>query len=149
MKPAALAIAIAAAGLALPAAAQHKPEHVIHYRQAAMTMIGWNFGTLAAMVKGKTAWDAQEFALRADRIAGLAPQVLEGFAKGSDKGATTDAKPGIWKTFDDFTAKDKNLVEQTRALAEVAKGGDAAAMKEQFKKTAEACKDCHEKYKAD
>ena len=149
MKRAAIAIAIAAAGLALPAVVQHKPEHVIHYRQAAMTMIGWNFGTLAAMVKGKTAWDAQEFGLRADRIAGLAPQVLEGFAKGSDKGATTDAKPGIWKTFDDFTAKDKNLVEQTRALAEVAKGGDAAAMKEQFKKTAEACKDCHEKYKAD
>lgn len=149
MKPATLAIAIAAAGLALPAAAQHKPEQVIHYRQAAMTMIGWNFGALAAMVKGKTAWDAQVFALRADRIAGLAPQVLEGFSKGSDKGATTDAKPGIWKKFDDFTAKDKNLIEQTRALADVAKGGDAAAMKEQFKKTAQACKDCHEKYKAD
>jgi cytochrome c556 len=149
MKRATLAIAIAAAGLAMPAAAQHKPERIIHYRQAAMTMIGWNFGALAAMVKGKTAWDAQEFAVRADRIAGLAPQVLEGFAKGSDKGATTDAKPGIWKNFDDFTAKDKNLVEQTRALAEVAHGGDAAAMKEQFKKTGEACKDCHEKYKAD
>ena len=58
MKPAAIVIAIAAASLALPAAAQRKPEHVIHYRQAAMTMIGWNFGTLAAMVKGKTPWDA-------------------------------------------------------------------------------------------
>lgn len=149
MKPAAIFIAIAAASLALPAAAQHKPEQVIHYRQSAMTMIGWNFGTLAAMVKGKTAWDAQEFALRADRIAGLAPQVLEGFAKGSDKGATTDAKPGIWTHFDDFKFKYDDLLTQSKALSETAHGGDAAAMKEQFKKTAEACKACHEKYKAE
>lgn len=149
MNRATLAIAIAAAGLALPAAAQHKPEQVIHYRQSAMTMIGWNFGALAAMVKGKTAWDAQEFALHADRIAGLAPQVLEGFAKGSDKGATTDAKPGIWTNFDDFKSKYDDLLTQSKALSEVAHGSDAAAMKEQFKKTAQACKDCHEKYKSD
>lgn len=149
MKPAALLVAIAAAGHVLPATAQHKPEQVIHYRQSAMTMIGWNFGTLAAMVKGKTAWDAQEFALRADRISSLAPQVLEGFVKGSDKGATTDAKPGIWTNFDDFKSKYDDLLTQSKALSEAAHGGDAAAMKEQFKKTAEACKACHEKYKAD
>lgn len=149
MKSATLAFAIATAGFALPAAAQHKPEQVIHYRQSAMTMIGWNFGTLAAMVKGKTTWDAQEFALRADRIAGLAPQVLEGFAKGSDKGATTDAKPGIWTNFDDFKSKYDNLVDQTRALSAAAHASDETAMKDQFKKTAQACKDCHEKYKAD
>ena len=138
-----------ALGSAATAVAQMKPEVVIDYRQSVMTIIGWNFGPMGAMVKGKIPFDAKEFAKHAERVAMMAPQALEGFAKGSDKGATTDAKPGIWKTFDDFTAKDKNLVEQTRALAEVAKGGDAAAMKEQFKKTAEACKDCHEKYKAD
>ncbi len=149
MKPAIIAIAIAAAGIALPAAAQHKPEQVIHYRQAAMTMIGWNFGTLGAMVKGKTAWDAQQFALRADRIAGLVPQVLEGFAKGSDKGATTDAKPGIWTNFDDFKSKYDDFVTQSKALSDVAHASDEAAMRDQFKKTAEACKACHEKYKAD
>ncbi|MBS0571509.1 MAG: cytochrome c [Proteobacteria bacterium] len=149
MKSATLAIAIVAAAFVLPAAAQHKPEQVIHYRQSAMTLIGWNFGALNAMVKGKTPWDAQQFALHADRLAGLAPQVLEGFAKGSDKGAETDAKAGIWTHFDDFTTKDKNLVEQTRALAQSAHGGDEATMKEQFRKTAEACKGCHDKYKAD
>ena len=149
MKPAVIAIAVAAVCITLPAAAQHKPEQVIHYRQAAMTMIGWNFGAIAAMVKGKTAWDAQEFALRADRIADLAPQALEGFAKGSDKGATTDAKPGIWTNFDDFKSKYDDLLTQSKALSEAAHGGDAATMRDQFKKTAEACKACHEKYKAD
>lgn len=149
MKSARAAVAILACAIALPAVAQHKPEQVIHYRQAAMMMIGWNFGALAAMVKGKTTWDAQEFALRADRIAGLAPQVLEGFAKGSAKGATTDAKPGIWTHFDDFKVKYDDLVSQSKALSDAAHGGDESAMKEQFKKTAEACKACHEKYKAD
>ena len=149
MKSASAAIAALACAIALPAVAQHKPEQVIHYRQAAMTMIGWNFGALSAMVKGKTAWDAQAFALHADRIASLAPQVLEGFAKGSDKGATTDAKAGIWTHFDDFKSKYDGLLAQSKALSETAHGGNQAAMKEQFKKTAESCKDCHEKYKAD
>lgn len=147
MKPAFLAAVFAA--IALPAVAQHKPEQFIHYRQSAMTLIGWNFGALSAMVKGKTAWDAKEFAMRADRIASLAPQVLEGFAPGSDKGARTEAKAGIWTNMDDFKSKDSNLVDQTRALADAAHTGDEAAMKAQFKKTAQACKDCHDKYKED
>lgn len=147
MKPSTLALALAVAAFTLPAAAQHKPEQVIHYRQSAMTMIGWNFGALSAMVKGKTAWDAKQFAVHADRIAGLAPQVLEGFAPGSDKGAKTEAKPGIWTNYDDFKAKDSDLVKQTQALSDVARGGDEAAMKAQFKKTGEACKACHDKYK--
>lgn len=148
MKSASLAAALLAA-IAAPALAQHKPEQVIHYRQSAMTLIGWNFGALSSMVKGKTTWDAKEFALRADRIASLAPQVLEGFAPGSDKGAKTEAKAGIWTNMDDFKSKDSNLVDQTKALADAAHTGDEAAMKAQFKKTAEACKDCHDKYKED
>ena len=149
MKPAPIAFAALAALLCASAAARPKPENVIEYRQAAMTMIGWNFGPLAAMVKGKLPWDAKLFALHADRIASLAPQVLEGFAKGSDKGATTDAKAAIWTHFDDFKSKYDDLVTQTKALSATAHAGDETAMKDQFKKTAGACKACHEKYKAD
>ena len=136
----------------LPAAAvlaQHKPEEVIDYRRGAMTMIGWNFAPMSAMVKGKIPFDAKEFAVHAERIAGLTPQVLEGFAKGSDKGAETDAKPEIWTHFDDFQSKLDDLVKESKATSEVAKGGDEAAMKEQFKKLGGACKACHDKYKKD
>ena len=87
---------------AASALAQMKPEDVIDYRRSAMTMIGWNFAPMKDMVKGKIAFDAKEFAKHADRIALLTPQVLEGFAKGSDKGAETDAKPELWTHFDDF-----------------------------------------------
>ena len=141
--------ALAATGIAATAFAQKKPDEVIQYRRSAMTMIGWNFAPLSAMVKGKTAFDAKEFATHADRIAGLAPQVLEGFAKGSDKGAETDAKPDIWTHFDDFQSKLNDLIEQSKALSDVAKTGDEAKMKEQFKKLGGACKACHDKYKQD
>jgi len=131
------------------ATAQHKPENVIHYRQSAMTLIGWNFGPLSAMVKGKLAWDAKEFALRAERIASLAPQIQEGFAKGSDKGAETDAKAEIWANPEDFQSKVTDFINASKAFADVAKNSDEAKAKEEFKKLAGACKSCHDKYKAD
>ena len=136
-------------GTAAAAAAQTKPEVIIEYRRAAMTMIGWNFGPMSAMVKGKIPFDAKEFAKHSERIALLAPQVLEGFAKGSDKGAETDAKADIWTHFDDFQSKHSDLVNESRALSEVARTGDEAKMKEQFKKLGGACKACHDKYKQD
>ena len=149
MKLAPLVLILLAAGAGVSVAAQPKPEDVIHYRQSAMTLIGWNFGPLAAMVKGKIPFDAAEFSKRADRIESLAPQVLEGFATGSDKGAETDAKAEIWTHFDDFQAKFDDLITETKALSDVAKSGDEAKLKEQFKKTAATCKACHDKYKAD
>jgi cytochrome c556 len=126
-----------------------KPERVIHYRQSAMAMIGWNFGPLVTMVKGKTPFDAKEFSRRADRLEFLGPQLQEGFAKGSDRGAETDAKAEIWTEFEDFRAKLDDYVNESKKLAEVARNGSEAEMKEQFKKTAEACKACHDKYRAE
>lgn len=148
MRLATLTFAIAAtlAGIAAATAAP-KPEAAIAYRQGAYTMIGWNFGPLAQMVRGKTPWDAADFARRAERIAFLAPQLLEGFPEGSATGASTDAKPEIWKNMDDFKSKMDDLVKQSKLLADIAKGGDEAKMKEQFKQTAGACKACHEKYR--
>jgi cytochrome c556 len=136
-------------GLAATAIAQKKPEEVIDYRRAAMTMVGWNFSPMSAMVKGKIPFDAKEFARHAERIAGITPQVLEGFAKGSDKGAETDAKADIWTHFDDFQSKLNDLVNESKTMSEVARTGDEAKMKEQFKKLGGTCKACHDKYKQD
>ena len=136
-------------GLAATAIAQTKPDQVIEYRRAAMTMVGWNFGPMSAMVKGKIPFDAKEFAKHAERIATTAPQVLEGFAKGSDKGAETDAKADIWTHFDDFQSKLTDLVNESKTMSEIARTGDEAKMKEQFKKLGGTCKACHDKYKQD
>jgi len=136
-------------GTAAIASAAVKPETAIAYRQAGYTMLGWNFGPMAQMVRGKTPWDAAEFARRAERVALIAPQLLEGFPEGSDSGATTEAKAEIWKNMDDFKLKMDDLVKQSKLLADVAKSGDEAKIKDQFKQTAAACKACHEKYRSE
>jgi len=143
-----LAGAVALGATAIASAAV-KPETAIAYRQAGYTMLGWNFGPMAQMVRGKTPWDAAEFARRAERVALIAPQLLEGFPEGSDSGATTEAKAEIWKSMDDFKLKMDDLVKQSKLLADVAKSGDEAKMKDQFKQTAAACKACHEKYRSE
>ena len=131
------------------AAAAVKPETAIHYRQSVYTMIGWNFVPMVEMIKNKRPWDSPEFSKHADRLAFLAPQLLEGFPEGSDKGAETEAKPEIWKNMDDFKSKMSDLVRETKALSDVAKGGDEAKTREQFRKTAGACKSCHDKYRSE
>jgi cytochrome c556 len=73
----------------------------------------------------------------------------EGFPPGSDKGATTDAKPEIWTNRADFDAKMEDFRREAAALAAAAKGGDEAAIKAQFAKTGGTCKACHDQYKAD
>lgn len=140
-------LAVSVTAVAASAVAQKKSDEVIEYRRSVMTMVGWNFSPMNAMVKGKITFDAKEFGQHAERIQFLAPQALEGFAKGSDKGAETDAKPEIWTHFEDFKSKLNDLVEQSKTMSEVAKTGDEAKMKEQFKKLGGACKACHDKYK--
>ncbi|MCB1598751.1 MAG: cytochrome c [Lysobacterales bacterium] len=144
-----LTLSLCASLLSTSAMAQTKPEDAINYRRSAYTVLLWNWMPMNAMVRGRIAFDAAEFARRAERVAALAPQLLEGFPEGSHEGATTDAKPAIWTHFDDFSAKMKDLERETAALANIAKGGDEAAIKEQFAKTGGACKACHDEYKAD
>lgn len=142
-------LAALAAVSATPLFAHTPQDDAVEYRQGLMTVIGWNFGPLGAMVKGKVAFDAAAFTLHAERIAYLSDQVVEGFPSGSDKGAHTDAKAALWANFDDFKDKAKAFNTEAKALAEVAKEKDAAKDKAQFKKVAAACKACHEKYKND
>jgi cytochrome c556 len=131
------------------AGAPVKPADVVHYRQSVMELIGWNCGPLSAMTKGKTAWDAKEFAMRAERIRALSTQAIDGFTHGAANGGVeSDAKADIWNDFEDFHARLDDFINEAKALDETARGGDEAKMKEQFHKTAETCKACHDKYKA-
>lgn len=126
-----------------------KPEAAIVYRQSLYHVILWNYLPLADMVKGKTPFDAKEAARRAERIAAVVPQLLEGFPKGSDTGAKTEAKAEIWNNFADFESKMNDFVKESRALVDAVKTSDEEKFKAQFQKTSGTCKACHEKYKAE
>ena len=126
--------------------AQAKPEDAIKYRQGVYRVIGWNFGPMAAMVKGDRPYDAAAFARNAEIVAYMSKLPLEGFIPGSESGETK-AKPEIWLDMDDFKTKLEKMQGEAAKLADVAKGGDFAAIKAQFGETGKACKACHDKFR--
>ncbi len=142
------AVAIATLA-AVSAASAATAERAIHYRQNVYGLIGWNFGAIAELVRDKRPWDAAEFASRAERIAQLSKMTDEGFPEGSATGALTEAKPTIWENLADFNAKMDDFRREAGALASIAQGGDAEAMKAQFAKTGATCKACHDEYKTE
>jgi cytochrome c556 len=150
MRSAHIAVLLALLGLpALAADTAPRPDAVIGYRQAVFKIILWNYQPLAEMVRGRRPFDGAEFRKRSTRLAFLAQQLRDGFTPGSDAGAMTDARPEIWTQRADFDAKLEDLVRETKALRETAKSGDEARIKEQFSRTSNACKSCHDKYRSE
>jgi cytochrome c556 len=127
-------------------AVAQKPEDAIKYRRGVYSVIGWNFGSMAAMAKGDKPYDAKTFARNADIVAFMSKLPLEGFTPGSETG-DTKAKPEIWLEMDDFKAKLEKMQVEVAKLAEVAKGGDLNASKAQLGEAGKACKACHDKYR--
>jgi len=144
------AAAAAMSAVALAHAAGPSPaERAVAYRQGVYHAIAWNFGPMAGMVKGEMPFDANAFALRSERVAYLSALPLEGFIPDSLVGKS-EAKPEIWDNMDDFKAKMQTFETEAVKLAEAAKTATAVdALKPQFGKVGQSCKDCHDKYKKD
>ena len=138
-------------GLALAGSAtvqaQVKPEDAIKYRQSVYTVMGWNFGPLAAMAKGERPYDKDAAARHAGIVEFMSKLPLEGFIPGSDKG-NTRAKPEIWEKMDDFKAKLEKMQAEVAKLNTAAKSGDFNTFKAQLGETGKACKACHDQYSA-
>jgi cytochrome c556 len=66
---------------------------------------------------------------------------------GAETGMKIQAKPEVWSDPKGFAAAAERLRDETAKLAEVAPGGDLAAVKAQFVATGKACKNCHDKYR--
>jgi cytochrome c556 len=126
--------------------AAQKPEDAIKFRRGVMAVIGWNFGSMAAMAQNKKPYDAAMFARNAEVVAFMSKLPHEGFTPGSDTG-DTKAKPEIWLDMDDFKAKLEKMQTEVDKLAEVAKAGDFNSSKAQFGEAGKACKACHDKYR--
>lgn len=141
----AAALTLAAAGTAF---AQSAADKAIKYRQGVYAIIGWNFGPMAAMVKGEKPYDKEAFAKHAKNVAAVSHMVIEGFGPGTDKGAIeTKAKPEIWAKMDDFKSKMNKMNDEVAKLASVSQSGSFDDIKKQFGATGGACKACHDDYR--
>jgi cytochrome c556 len=151
IRPALVFVAAAAAlsGVAHADGPPSKGERALTYRKALYQVIVWNVGPMGGMAQDKLPFNASEFALRAQRVAELTPMLAEAYPPESQDVANSKLKPAMWANRADFDSKLKTLVERSAALAEVAQGGDPAKTKAAFFSMADACKACHDKYKAD
>jgi cytochrome c556 len=145
------AVTIGTVGLSGDAFAQAAPtaEQAIKYRQSVYKVLLWNFGPMAAVAQGKAPYNAQEFTRRAERVALLAPMLIEGYPPGSDTGATTRAKPEIWQNMAEFRELMSTMEGKASDLAAAARTGDEAKAKAAFGQLGAACKACHDKYRGD
>ena len=140
--------ALLCAGLAAPSlASDDSLQEAIDYRSGVMNVFSWNLGPMGAMLKEKIPYDQAAFARHArDLASATALDVLSGFPDDSvsdDSAAMSE----IWLDWDDFAAKYDDLKRESSKLAEVAAGGDKAAIGAQFDATRKTCKACHKKYK--
>ncbi len=145
LRPVLLAVS---AVLAAPAAAQFaKPEDAVKYRQSAFALMGNHMSRINGQLKAGSP-NIQAIQSSAALVETLSKLPFEAFTPGSDMVATTKAKPEIWTD----TAKVKDLTEKMQAevnkLAAAAKGGDIKAVQAQFGTVGQACKACHDDYRA-
>lgn len=153
MRPLVTLVALGlSATVAIQAVAQNKPsraDQLTKYRQSIFTVIGTNFGALVPVIQGKAPYDAKDFAMRADRVAYMAQMAHEGFVPDSKDGKPSKAKAEIWTQQAEFDKLLKDLVERSRALATASQAGNLDQIKPAFGAVGQACKACHDKYKAD
>ena len=134
-----------------PAAISHFDDKEIpqSYRQSYFALMAANFGPMVAMVKGEIAWDQASFERYANDLATVTKLNLRrGFPEGSQSGKTR-AKSEIWENKEDFESKIDDLKTATSELQSAAASGDKNAIMEKFKAAGEACKACHDDYKAE
>lgn len=124
-------------------------EDAVKYRQGVFQGLKWNIGPLAAMAKGEADFDAAEVELRAQRIASLSTTIVEGFPEGSDMVAESDALPDIWEDKDDFMEKAVALGDAATELSTAAATLDAAELGPMVGAIGQACKACHDDFRAE
>ena len=142
---AAFALALGA-GFSLNAAAQAKPDQLVKERQSAMTLIGWYFGPIGAMMRGDRPFDAAVVARNADYLEMLSKMPAEGFQP-STKDEKTRARAEVWSDKPKFDKAMENMQAEVAKFKQVAHGGDQGAIKAQFGAVGKACANCHDDFR--
>lgn len=99
------------------------------------------------MAKGKKPFDAAKAAKAARDLEATTKQIPELFPKGSN-GHPSEALDVIWTEWDRFTGDAGDAEAAAKALA-VEFETSADSWKDGFKKMTDACKSCHESFRAE
>ena len=102
---------------------------------------------LGDMAKGKTSFDPVKAAEAARDVSITAKKIHELFPEGS-AGHPSDALPSIWKEWDRFAGNATSLESAADELASSIDGNAAQGWKAGFQKLTDACKSCHQDFRA-
>lgn len=136
---------LAGAVLSTSLAALAEDDPAISYRQKVMGSNGANIGAIADILKFSLPYQ-DNIKVHANELSENASLIPSAFKKNVSEGPT-DAKPEIWENWDEFEQYAKDLQNASDKLAEVAAGGDMAAVGAQLKEVGGACKQCHEDFR--
>lgn len=145
------AVGVATLALATTAAAQFKPEELIQYRQAGYSFMSWNMGKIKVNLDRD--YNQAQVAGAANAIAAIANSGMGAlYAPGTERDigdVKTNVKSAFFENPEDVRDLAMDFNQKANALAEVAQGGDQEAVRAAFGQVGEACKACHDKYRAD
>lgn len=116
---------------------------IVKKRMDAMSDIGKQMKTMAAMLKGETAFDAGAVQASATKIAGHSRDIPHLFPQGSLK-KPSEALPAVWTRWEEFARLGKNMESSAGSLAEAAKTArNMAGVRDQVIAVGKTCKACH------
>jgi cytochrome c556 len=146
---------VLATGLgAAVAFAADEPVNLVKYRKHFMDANGAHIAMIAAVIKGEVSLNDQ-VAANAKALAEqgklLTTNLKQLFPEGSAQGETEEksaALPVIWEKWGDFEQAAQKFQEESAKLAEVAAGGDMAAIAQQLGALGkQGCGGCHQTFR--
>jgi cytochrome c556 len=141
----ALLVVMIGSALMLTGAQAQDDEHILGYRQKVMGSMGASMGAIGDILKHKLPFGGH-IGVHATDISRMTVVIAEAFEREITEGRT-DAKAEIWQDWDKFVAAAETLKTEGAKLADIAAGGDMAAIGGQVKALGKACGDCHKPFR--
>ena len=135
----------AAVAIASTCARAQDDAAYLAYRQKVMKGIGTNIGAIGDILKNKLPY-SENIVTHAKAMQEASGLIESAFEKKITEGKT-DAKLEIWQEWEKYVAAARKLEEESGKLAEVAAGGDMAAIGAAMQKVGDACGSCHKPYR--
>jgi cytochrome c556 len=147
------ALAVIFTAVSASAIAGKDEDQQIKFRQSAYTFTAWNAGKIKSqVVDHPETYNKDQVIAAANAIAAVANSGLGAlYGPGTDQGTgwkKTRLKPEFFEKPEDVTKVALAFRDESNELARVAATGDVGAIKTQFGKLGEACKSCHDKFRA-
>lgn len=144
---AAMAAGTATLMLAAWAHADSHGEAVVEYRQGVMSAIGGNTSAIAASALQGAGYEGN-LETHARQLVELTEDIPALFPEGSNVGETW-ALDAVWEDRAGFEERAQAASEAAQDLYDAVQAGDQAAIAQRFQALGQACKACHDNYRAE